>query len=122
MASAERFRADKSPMFAKPASLAQHIAMVLAWFGLALMAGIMDFPTHEECISTWNSTLQCIGYRVKTERVNTHGMSLGELAQIKTLSESCSIEVFSSDQLEPIHYLDPNAHQRHIYSGQSKNF
>ena len=95
--------------------------MVLAWFGLALMAGIMDFPTHEECIGTWNSTLQWIGNRVKTERVNTHGMSLGELAQVKTLSESCSIEVFSSGQPRPIHSLDPNARQGHIYSGQSKN-
>ena len=117
MASVERSRADKSPMIAKPASLAQHIAMVLAWFGLALMAGIMDFPTHEESIGAWNSTLQWIG-----NRVNTNAMSLGELAQVKTLTESCSIEVFSSGQPRPIHSLDPNARQGHIYSGQSKNF
>ena len=122
MASIERSRADDSPLIAKPASLAQHIAMVSAWFCLALMAGIVEFPTHEECIAAWNSTLQWVGNRVKTDRVNTNGMSLGELAQVKTLSEACSIEVFSSDQPRPIHSLHPNARQMHIFSAQSKNF
>lgn len=72
MASAVNSRAGKPPVIVKPASLAQHIVMVLAWFGLAIMAGTMDFPTPEECIGNWNSTLQWMGDHVKNERVNTN--------------------------------------------------